>query len=186
MGQPLRLRRAPGLMPYSFPTTGHRAGIVGQDVILRAGWQPAPGCPVTRSWRRVTNPPQVVNHCCPNCAWIPATGQGKPLIPRASLEPAETRFPGQSECCPNCWDAERGGTHAAKYALRARPAGSGDWLSCRTAETGSVLLSKLREVQNLIWTGVVVNLPHNSVGAGPSRPGGRLRTRGAALPVEGR
>jgi hypothetical protein len=42
------------------------AQIVGQDGILRAGWQPAPAGPFTRGGRRVANPPQVANlpHNC--------------------------------------------------------------------------------------------------------------------------
>jgi hypothetical protein len=34
---------------------------VGQDGILRADWQPAPGGHMLKSYRRVANPPQVDN-----------------------------------------------------------------------------------------------------------------------------
>src|ERR1019366_4697716 len=55
---------------------------VGQDGILRAGWQPAPAGPAYKGFRRVTNPPQVASlpH---NFCRIPVRGKTKWHWPRA-------------------------------------------------------------------------------------------------------
>jgi hypothetical protein len=46
-------------MPLSFREAEQPALIVGQDGILRAGWQPAPAGLFYKEIQRVTNPPQV-------------------------------------------------------------------------------------------------------------------------------
>jgi hypothetical protein len=48
-------------MPMSRCTRSRSERGVGQDGILRAGWQPAPGGNFANAGRRVTNPPQVAN-----------------------------------------------------------------------------------------------------------------------------
>jgi hypothetical protein len=41
-------------MPHAFPKTAHSASIVGQDGILRAGWQPAPLACLQAIWGGLT------------------------------------------------------------------------------------------------------------------------------------
>jgi uncharacterized Zn finger protein len=48
-------------MPLCLREAEQPALIVGQDGILRAGWQPASAGLFTRKGRRVANPPQVAN-----------------------------------------------------------------------------------------------------------------------------
>src|ERR1019366_4607932 len=110
-----------------------------------------------RRARRIRNPPQIENHCCPNWRGTNVIGQAKSLIPRVRLAELKSRSVRPIRCCPNCGPA--GGALFLRQNGVER--GSGGTFGARSLVAWLKRWRFAVQIgfgRNLIWTGLICNL----------------------------
>ena len=111
--------------------------------------------------RRIDNPPQVKNHCCPNWRGTTAIGQPKSLIPRSERPNRKSRLARSIRCCPNCGRVS-GAPFLRQDSIERRAGGALKALSAAAWLNRRCFAVQIGFSKNLIWTLVVKNLPHKS------------------------